>query len=627
MKTRLRQSSFAIPCLLPALFLVGCSASRLQTSHPQEPVQTLSRETMNTLADSTVVDTVQDLPHHQVYPLLSQAFQDLQAKRREDALRSLEGASIVLSRLVTTHRDSLLPKQLAGLVRVNLELYRGLLPTTAPVNPRSALALLLHALPEDVVFHIRDHPHYRELYIRTLAGSADVPVDYTPEVIASIRYFQTRGQKIFRRWLYRSGAYMPMIREALREAGLPQDLAYKAMIESGFNPRAYSRVGAAGIWQFARYTAPLYGLKRNTWVDERRDPQKATRAAVRHIQHLYDLFSDWRLVIAAYNCGQGRLDRAIRKAGTRDFWKLKNLPRETRNHLPRFMAALLISKDPEWFGFSDIVYQPPLAYDTVQVSEWVDLRLAAECAGTSYESMRALNPELRMGYTPAPPVRKAYPLRIPVGSADLFWANYVRIPDSRKVQMVDYLVRYGDTVSGIAKRMRTSTQAILDANGIRNPRRLRAGKRLSIPIPPQRYARARKLEKSKIETPPDLSQRVRVTYSVRRGDTLWNIARQEGVKPEQIRAWNGLLASQNIFPGNRLVIWKPVESPVQDARKEQAAIHGFYTIKPGDTLWNIARAFHTSVSDLKKWNGIRHASRIRAGAKLLVQPADGARID
>ncbi len=623
MKTLSRQSFFAIPCLLLALFLVGCAASRLQTSHPQGPAQTPSRETMNTLADSTV-GTVQDLPHHQVYRLLSQAFQDLQAKRQEDALRSLEGASIVLSKLVTTHTDSLLPKHLAGLVRVNLELYRALLPPTAPINPKSALALLLHALPEDIASHIRDHPHYRELYIRTLAGSADVPVDYTPEVIASIRYFQTDRREMFRRWLYRSGTYMPMIREAFGEAGLPQDLAYKAMIESGFNPRAYSRVGAAGIWQFVRYTAPLYGLKRNTWVDERRDPQKATHAAARHIQHLYDLFGDWRLVIAAYNCGQGRLNRAIRKAGTRDFWKLKNLPRETRNHLPRFMAALLISKDPEWFGFSDVVYQPPLAYDTVQVSEWVDLRLAAECAGTSYESMRALNPELRRGYTPAPPVRKVYPLRIPAGSADLFRANYARIPDSRKVQMVDYLVRYGDTVSDIAKRMRISAQAILDANGIRNPRRLRAGKRLRIPIPPQFYARARK---PKIETPPDLSRHVRVAYSVRRGDTLWDIARQEGVKPEQIRAWNGLLASQHIFPGNRLVIWKPVEHPVQDAQKEQAAIHGFYTIKPGDTLWNIARAFHTSVSDLKKWNGIRHASRIRAGAKLLVQPADGAHID
>ncbi len=351
---------------------------------------------------------------------------------------------------------------------------------------------------------------------------------------------------------------------------------------------------------------------------------KSTRAAARHIQHLHTLFGDWRLVIAAYNCGQGRLDRAIRKSGTRDFWKLKSLPRETRNHVPRFMAALLISKDPEWFGFGDVVYQDPLAYDTVPISEWIDLRLAAECAGTSHETMRQLNPELRRGYTPAAPVREVYPLRVPLGASDRFRINYARIPDNRKVRMVDYRVRSGDTVSGIAKEMGVSTQAVLDANGIRNPRRLRAGRRLKIPIGPESYTRASKLSKSQIDASPDPSRHIRLTHTVRRGDTLWDIARREGVQPEQLRIWNGLTG--HIFPGNQLVIWKPVDPPVQYARA-RLPIGNFYTIKPGDTLWDIARTFHTSVKDLKKWNGIRHASRIRAGEKLLVRPADETHID
>jgi membrane-bound lytic murein transglycosylase D len=291
------------------------------------------------------------------------------------------------------------------------------------------------------------------------------------------------------------------------------------------------------------------------------------------------------------------------------------------------MAALLISKDPEWFGFGDVVYDPPRAYDTVPVSDCVDLKVAAECAGTTHGVMRDLNPELRRGYTP--PLRKAYALRVPPGSFHRFRDRYARVPDHRKVRMVDYQVRYGDTVSGIAQRLRVSSQAIMDANAIRSPRRLRAGQRLQIPIRPERYAQARDLAASTGTTAVDPEGRLRVTYRVRKGDTLWEIAQNEGVTPEQIREWNGISRPRHIQPGNRLIIFRPVGNaePKTGALEKIASAGDLYTVKPGDTLWEIARTYRISVEDLKRWNGIRYASRLRAGKRIIVRPVEAAKVE
>ena len=255
--------------------------------------------------------------------LLSRSFLDLEAGRPDAARASLDSACAHLTDLLSSDRGDLSSAQAAALVRVVLELYHDMLSPVVPISPEDDLAGLLLALPEPVVDHLQDHAFYEEFWIRRLAGTADVPVDCTPEVRRTIRYFQTEGRHVLALWLSRSSRYLPMIREVFSEFDLPQDLAYKAMIESGFNPRAYSRARAAGLWQFMGHTARLYGLRRNTWIDERRDPEKSTRAAARHIKHLHRLFPDWRLVIAAYNCGQGRLDQVIRRSGTRDFWQMR----------------------------------------------------------------------------------------------------------------------------------------------------------------------------------------------------------------------------------------------------------------------------------------------------------------
>ncbi len=610
--------------LLLGLLLSACATSR----NPVPPAAVPPSASTASEADTAAVpaDVVSHSPEFRTYQVLRTASRLNEADHPKRALTLVDSASLMLADAFSDTADLLPPKQLAGLVQVALELYTGLLPEGAPLAPEAPLAVLIDRLPQAVAAILATHPFYRAFYTRKLAGTADVPLDLNDDVMDEVRYFQKNGRATFTRWLTRSGRYLPMIRDALRDAGLPEDLAYKAMIESGFNPKAYSRARAAGIWQFMGSTAHLYNLKRNTWVDERRDPVKSTRAAVRHIAHLKRMFDDWRLVIAAYNCGQGRLERIINRSGTHDFWKLERLPRETRVHVPRFMAALLISKDPEWFGFGDVVVDGPLASETVQVHECVDLRVAAECAGVSLSRLRELNPELRMGYTPPPLVCRTYDLMMPPGTGDRFLANYARLPSDRKVQMVDYRVRSGDTVSGIASRMRVSQQAILDANGIRNPKRLRAGKRLKIPIGPKQLGRAKRLAAANILASADPSTHDRSTYTVRRGDTLWGIARRKGVTTEQVRVWNKLKDRADIYPGNRLVIWTPLGEDRGGAFTAAIQDRGeFYTVKPGDTLWDIARHFSTSVRSLKRWNGISVASRLRAGARLLVRPVDGPR--
>ena len=502
-------------------------------------------------------------------------------------------------------------KKWVALARFTLERYYEILPL-APISPDAPLAVLIDAMPESVAADLARHPHYRELKMRVLAGRADVPIDLTPEVVDYIRYFQTEKREFFARCLSRSTAYLPMIQAVFRKHGLPEDLAYKALVESGFNSRAQSRVRALGLWQFMYRTGLLYGLRRNTYRDDRMDPEKATRAAARHLAHLYRYFGDWRLVVAAYNCGQGRMDGAIAKSKTRDFWKIHALPRETRNHVPKFMAAVIMAQDPEFFGFENIVYQPALSYDNVAVTEPISLRLAAECAGTTYAWLRQLNPDLRRAYTPPATRRTPYALRVPKGAAAKFRANYARVPAHRKIQMVDYVVKRGDTLSGIASRMGVSQSALTDANGIANPRRLQIGHKLVVPLyPGAKYSVRTASRKRNIDPTPDPERYRRVDITVRAGDSLWEIAKREGITVSHLSAWNDLNTNRPIHPGDRLTLWLP-----KDGASDSPV---FYTVRAGDTLWEIARAFDTSVEALQSLNGIQSPSRLRPGVRLRVR--------
>ncbi|QJA05359.1 transglycosylase SLT domain-containing protein [Thermosulfurimonas marina] len=373
--------------------------------------------------------------------------------------------------------------------------------------------------------------------------SENFPSNLNEQVKYFVKYFSVKRRDMFELWLKRSGRYLPLIKATFRQEGLPEDLAYLAMIESGFNPFAYSRAGACGIWQFMRSTARKYGLRIDYWIDERRDPEKATRAAALYLSDLYSIFGDWRLACAAYNAGEGKITRAILRYRTRDYWELcryRYLRRETKNYLPKWLAALIIVKNPEKFGFY-ITPDPPLDYEVVKVPGGTDLRMVALAAGVDFETIRWLNPELRRAKTPP---YSSYPVRVPFGTARMAREYLSRVRFVYHRRALRYRVRRGDTLLKIASYYKVPLRVLRRANDLRGSF-LRAGQVLVIPYREQAsfyVAQSRKGVSSA------------TYYRVRRGDTLWKISRRFGVPIEKLKRWNSL-DSNVIRPGQVLVIW------------------------------------------------------------------------
>lgn len=291
-----------------------------------------------------------------------------------------------------------------------------------------------------------------------------------------------RIPKSFSKYLARSGRYLDMMKEILREEGVPEDMAYLPLIESGFNNKAYSRAKAVGPWQFIKGTGVRYGLKVNTWVDERRDPVKSTRAAARYLKDLYGMFNSWSLAMAAYNAGEGKIVRAVKRTGSDDFWDImvsRHIKSETKNYVPKFIAARLVAVDPASYGFGEIDYHEPITFDEVQLEHPISLDVAARCAESSVDELKELNPELRLWSTP--PVN-GYMLRVPEGKAEVFAANVPKVPKDKRVTVEAYKVRPGDTVSTIAKRKGVAMDTLIAYNKLGRNGFIRTGQTLLIPI-------------------------------------------------------------------------------------------------------------------------------------------------
>jgi membrane-bound lytic murein transglycosylase D len=418
-----------------------------------------------------------------------------------------------------------------------------------------------------------------------LKAEYDIPIEVNESVVRYIRFFQSRlARPHFVKWLGRSHRYMDRYRALLREQGLPQDTVFLAMIESGFGNFAYSRARASGPWQFIAATGKLYGLKQDFWVDERRDPEKSARAAARYLKTLYEQTGDWRLAWAGYNAGVGRIFKAKQK-GYDDFWEMaatrgrKVLRAETKGYVPKLMAAAIITKHPEEFGFraDEIEKWSWNEYEEVQIPSAALLSVIAKAAGVSEKDIIDLNPELRRACTPPRP----YQLKIPKGQAQTFAQSWPALQDKIRMTFAGHVVQKGDTIASIAHRYGVPAQGILEMNGLRSATRLRLRQELVIPKPTGGAAVAART--------PEPEERRDVA----------------SVRPRSAKAA------------------RPAAPAAPAAASAAAAPEGAKTrvrVQPGDTLWSISRRFGVEMTDLCRWNGIENPRRhkLLVGAHLVV---------
>ena len=364
---------------------------------------------------------------------------------------------------------------------------------------------------------------------------SDLPLVMTDPVAGYINYFSNRGRGTLEHALARSGRYEDMIRHTLQEEGVPQELIYLAQAESGFHPLAVSRAGARGMWQFMGTRAKGYGLERSWWVDDRQDPEKATRAAAHHLKDLYTQFGDWYLAMAAYNSGPGTVQSAVKRTGYADFWELYRrnvLPKETRNYVPIIVAVTIMAKNPAQYGLDSVVKEKPVPYDTVKIDYPIDLRLAAECVDVTTSDLLDLNPSLLRLTTPKD---RAFELHLPAGTADKFQTAVASIPADKRVWWRYHKVQSGETLASIARTFHTTAKAIAEANDLNNKDlngdSLPPEARLIIPIAPGKQS--------------DTSTYAHAIthYKVRKGDTVESVAENFGVSAKMLRGWNHLKGS------------------------------------------------------------------------------------
>lgn len=387
----------------------------------------------------------------------------------------------------------------------------------------------------------------------------DIPMSDHELVDQWTSYFMGRGRKWYEIWLSRSTRYVPIFRGILKKHGLPDDLVFLAMIESGFSPNAYSWAHAAGPWQFIPATGKRFGLGIDFWLDERRDFERSTEAAARYLTKLHKQFGDWYLAWAAYNAGEGRVERAIRRSGTRDWWTLsrtRHLMRETRHYVPKLLAAAVVSKQPERYGFEEVEYLPPLEWEVVTVTTAVDLGTVARACGDAAleEELKSLNPALRRAITP--PGRR-WDLRVPPGRGEACTSGLRAIPPEERVTYRYHRVGRGDTAASLAKKYQTTSEAICALNQL-DPKKLGLYSELVVPIPAQKDG-----EIPIVEPPDQFLRPVAyvpeganvIVHRVQSGDSLWKIAQRYRVSLKKLKLWNGIWRNNSLRVGQEIRIY------------------------------------------------------------------------
>jgi membrane-bound lytic murein transglycosylase D len=400
------------------------------------------------------------------------------------------------------------------------------------------------------------------------ATKHDVPIPQNAKVLAAVELLSGRLRDYVQESLTRGSRYLPMIQNVFRAEGLPLDLAYIPVIESGFKTNAVSKASAKGPWQFMKATARDHGLKSDWYIDERSDPEKATVAAAKYLKTLHRLFDgDWHLVLAAYNGGLGRVQRAMRVSRKDDFWSLaqssKFLPRETREYVPLILAAIIVAKNPGQYGF-ETISADAIAYEKVAVPRAVDLRRVAEWTGTTIDEIQALNPELRRWTTPVK--YPNYEVKVPVGTAQRLSAQLSAAPSSELGALNWYTVKRGETLTTVARKLKVNRVDLADANNLRVTSRISPGQDLIVPRAPATLLAARTERPAPVAVasraiggPAPVAtagrdvERPVTTYRVKRGDTLFSIAQLFDTTVAKLRSLNRL-STTRITVGDRLTV-------------------------------------------------------------------------
>lgn len=453
-----------------------------------------------------------------------------------------------------------------------------------------------------------------EAALRQVSVGLDIPAD-DPAVLAYVKLYQGKLRTWFSRALARGYPVVPRMQQIFKDEGVPPSLVYLAIVESAFNPGAVSRAKAVGMWQFIAGTGKRYGLQIDFWEDQRRDPELAARASARYLKDLYGMFGDWPLALASYNCGEARILRYKAKNPKGDFWSLRKsryLRRETREYVPAIFAAVLIASNPSAYGFEGLPTDPPDPTASVILSEATDLRVLARCAQIPLEQMQALNPSLKRLVTPP----REFALKIPAHTYGTFQEAFAAVPAEERLAVAMHTVARGETLASLARRYGTSAEAIRLANLMKG-RRISPGQTLVVPLgvsasDPSLY----------VESRPAIPRGAKV-YKVRRGDTLGAISRQTGVPVSRLKELNGL-ESDALRAGQRLVLAEKSEpgeltakAPTKGKAPEpkKGRIHH---VRSGDTLWDLARKYGTTVDKICRANRISPGKRLHLGDTLVI---------